>query len=402
VETPPKKKFGKSNSEQLELKFEPSTKQDVKEYVRKAAEYDEEKKNKVRTKKEKLQLNNVELPFDNFKAKAFRRMFKEVMHERTKKHLADKKNNGRWSPRFPYYEMFEPQKIADSNFVHDIQSCIAGFSWAQIARLINAAAGEEIVLKDWTEGFSILQTLMHKALGVELDSTAARYRLADRDKVLEEWQVEIIERKRKMSKRDDDNGEEVRKSKVVTKEEDDEGETGAEASEEEDADEEEDEDEDEEKPAKKKSKSKPKKKKAADKDDAEDEEEESSDDDDEDADEDEDEDEDEDGDDEPKVKKSRGKKSVATKAKSKKSEKVEKPAKKKTTRASRNPDAVYKVKKKFGSGVRQQCIDVIPAKGATVEVIGAAMKKKFDVDPKKARSYVSWLTANGYLTRIDD
>ncbi len=63
--------------------------------------------------------------------------------------------------------------------------------------------------------------------------------------------------------------------------------------------------------------------------------------------------------------------------------------------------AVYKARKQFESGVRQQCTSVVPPKGATVEQIAALMKKKYGTDPKKVKGYVAWLAAkkNGYLVK---
>jgi hypothetical protein len=58
---------------------------------------------------------------------------------------------------------------------------------------------------------------------------------------------------------------------------------------------------------------------------------------------------------------------------------------------------VYKVKKQFDGGVREEFIKAIPKDGATLEVIA----KKAGVDLKKAKGYAYWLTANGYLTRVE-
>ena len=58
---------------------------------------------------------------------------------------------------------------------------------------------------------------------------------------------------------------------------------------------------------------------------------------------------------------------------------------------------VYKVKKQFDGGVREEFIKAIPKDGAPLEVIA----KKAGVDVKKAKGYAYWLCANGYLTRVD-
>jgi hypothetical protein len=75
---------------------------------------------------------------------------------------------------------------------------------------------------------------------------------------------------------------------------------------------------------------------------------------------------------------------------------AKKPVKKPAARAA----SVYKVVKQFESGVRAHCTSVIPAAGATIEQIGALLKKKHDIDPKKAKGYVSWLSANGFVKRV--
>jgi len=63
---------------------------------------------------------------------------------------------------------------------------------------------------------------------------------------------------------------------------------------------------------------------------------------------------------------------------------------------------VYKVKKQFDGGVRAKCQEVIPASGATLAAIGAALEKKHGIAASKAKGYVYWSTANGYLTRIEE
>lgn len=444
-----KKPSSSSGGVQLELKFQPSTKAEIKEFARRAAAHDEArreaKQNRSAGKKMKLDAD-MNLDFKILKPKALRRTVKEIVANRAKLWLANKKNDKRWVPRFPRYEAFEKPKLADSNFVFDVQSLLANFSWKELSELINAAAGEEIQTKTYSEAFHTAQAVMHQALGIEIDSTGARYRLKDRETTLEEWEIEVVERKLKMSKKPIGDDEDDVKKKVKARAADaDEGEEADDEEEESAEEEESDDEEEDEKPAKKKKvaakskkkksadaesdedeeqedsedddgdaddeeesddededekpvkKKKPAKKKAAKDDD--DEEEEESEDDEDDEEEEDDSDEDEDGDDQPKAKR-KGKKAVASKSKEKVKEKSAKAAKKPAAaaRARRNADAVYKVKKKFAGGVREQCQSVIPAKGATVEAIGAAMKKKFSVDPKKARNYVSWLTANGYLT----
>src|SRR5882724_3653217 len=211
-----KKKFGKNSGEQLELKFTPSTKKEIKEYARRAAESDEVKRKAKITRPERVKLDlDMNLPFDFKRPNALRRMFNECIEERRKVYLKDKTKDPRWAPRFPRYEMFESQKIADGNFVFDMQSCIAGFSWKQLSALINAAAGTKVHTKDYSEAFHIFQNVMHQALGVTLDSSGTRYRLKDRDDVLDKWKVEIVQRKRKMPKKDEE--EKVKKVRSAAK-----------------------------------------------------------------------------------------------------------------------------------------------------------------------------------------
>ena len=80
--------------------------------------------------------------------------------------------------------------------------------------------------------------------------------------------------------------------------------------------------------------------------------------------------------------------------------KTAKPAAKTTKPATLGAAAlarVYKVKKQFDGGVREEFIKAIPKDGAPLEVIA----KKAGVDIRKAKGYAYWLTANGYLTRVD-
>jgi hypothetical protein len=58
---------------------------------------------------------------------------------------------------------------------------------------------------------------------------------------------------------------------------------------------------------------------------------------------------------------------------------------------------IYKVKKQFEGGVREEFCKAIPAGGATLEAIA----KKAGVDIRKALGYARWLAANGYLTRVE-
>jgi hypothetical protein len=57
---------------------------------------------------------------------------------------------------------------------------------------------------------------------------------------------------------------------------------------------------------------------------------------------------------------------------------------------------VYKVKKQFDGGVREEFMKAIPKDGASLEAIA----KEAGVDVKKAKGYAYWLCANGYLTRV--
>src|SRR5271154_6142753 len=163
------KKFGKSNSQQLEMDFAVSTKEDLKEYSKRARKRSEEKEERKLTKGQRIKLKlDKNLPFDFKRPKALRRIVKEIMANRKVKYLSNKKNDPRWVPRMPRYEAFESPKIADSNFVFDIQTLLANFSWKELSLLINAAAGEQIVTKDYSEAFRTAHAIMHQALGVEL------------------------------------------------------------------------------------------------------------------------------------------------------------------------------------------------------------------------------------------
>lgn len=340
---PKKKTFGKSNSEkhgeQIEMKFEPSTKEDIKGYKRAAAKAEADKKENKLDKKDRLKLMKLDLdknlPFKFKKPNTFRKVFKDVMRERMKAHLKDKTKNPKWGPTMPKYEMYEPQKLADSNFVFDFQSKLAGMSWNQLTRLINAAAGGEIPTKDWTEAFHTVHNILHQSLGVELDSTSTRYRLTDRESTLEQWEIEVVQRKRKMPKKAEVE-EKVKKTRKRVKEEEVEEEDEETAEESEESDDEDEEETPKPKKSKKKSKAKEEDEESDDEEesdddeeeedsdeeeeDSDDEEEESEDGDDADEDEeedseesdDEDEESDEDDEDEkPKAKKVKGKKTVA-------------------------------------------------------------------------------------------
>jgi hypothetical protein len=433
--------FGKKKVEEHSDGFRPSSKEDLKRYARNGEKHALEKKHmkealKEASKSVKLTLD-MNLPVANIKRKAMARKLKEIIQARREAYLKDKKKDRRWTPRNMQYEMFEPRALADNNFVHDVKTYLANFSWKELSQLVNAGAGEVIVTKDFSTAFHYAHNMMDQALGVELNSKATRYCLKDRDAVLELWPVDVIERKAKMTKRanaklnaradeeEEDDTEEEETEPEEEEEEDEEEEkpakksskkkASAKADEEDDESEEADEDdeedgeeveeeseeedaEEEEEPAPKKKKkvkaekpAKSKKEKKAKKSKKED---------DEDEDEDEDE-EDETGDDDDEEVVTKRKSKMAKDKKSAKGKEKAAPAKAK--RGSRpSPDTVYKVKKQFKGGVKEQCTSVIPAKGATVEQIGALIKKKFSIDPKKAKGYVSWLAANGYLTRVED
>jgi hypothetical protein len=59
---------------------------------------------------------------------------------------------------------------------------------------------------------------------------------------------------------------------------------------------------------------------------------------------------------------------------------------------------IYKVKKQFEGGVREEFMKAIPKDGAPLETIA----KKAGVDTKKALAYARWLTAAGYLVRVEE
>jgi len=357
---PDKKAFGKSNAQQLEMKFVPSTKADLKRYAANAAAREEERKNaakKITMEQLQLDLNPV-LPFEFKRPNAFRKEFFSVLKEVQSEYLKKNPTKRQFMPRLPKYEAFEKPKFADGNFVFAMQGLVASMHrWLWLQRLLNAAAGREVKTKDWSEAFHMVQDVLHMALGVKLDSTGTRYRLSSHD-FFDKWKIEIDKRKLRMPKNDDNEKIKLKAAAIDDDEEesDDENET--------EETEEEDEDKEEEKPVKKRKKKAPVE--------------------------------------ESEVSDDEEEKPVKKKAKTKKG-KPEKAAKgkpaKRGPRAS--PDTVYKVKKQFDGGVRGQTTEVIPAKGATVEQIGALLKKKHGIDPKKAKSYVNWLSANGYLTRVE-
>jgi hypothetical protein len=76
---------------------------------------------------------------------------------------------------------------------------------------------------------------------------------------------------------------------------------------------------------------------------------------------------------------------------------VKKPTTKPAAAGAAAPGKVYKVKKQWEGGVREEFCKAIPAGGASLETIA----KKAGVDVKKALAYARWLTAAGYLTRVD-
>jgi hypothetical protein len=79
-----------------------------------------------------------------------------------------------------------------------------------------------------------------------------------------------------------------------------------------------------------------------------------------------------------------------------------KPAKKPATaKTAGRPASVYKVVKNFPNGVRAQCMDVIPAAGATIEAIGAALQRKHKIEARKAAGYIHWLASNGYVKHVE-
>jgi hypothetical protein len=436
--------FGKkSDSVQEEKKdiFKPSTPKDVRRYARHAREHEEAKKlekEELRTKYGKLKLTlDTNTPIKNIKRKALAREFRKIREERRVAYLTDKKKDRRWTPKHLVYESWHPPKIADTNFVYDLQSALANFSWKELARLVNAAAGRIVVTKDFTEAFHFAHNLIHQAMGITVDKAGKFFQLPDRDEVLEMWKVEVVERSLKMSKR-----QKLRASQV-----DDEDEEGEEEEEEETEDED-DEDEEEEAPPKKKKKksadddeddadedeeeTSPKKKKKVKDEDEEDEEEEAppkkkkkkvkdEDEDEEDSPEEEEDDEDdepkpkkrkkktasdddegEDGDDSPPKKKF-GKGKPVAKAKKKVKAEKEKPAKTKREPKPKvgklSDTSVIKrtSKQREKGGPKSKLLELVTKKGVTLKKLLVAAEEA-ELPAAKVKKWIPMMVSWGFLT----
>lgn len=247
---------GDDDEKAVELKgaFVPSTAEDIARFGRLAKKRDAGRKAAAEkeTARYKIELDWIipkalrEKPINERKLLA---VFTECVDERRKAYKQDKKKDPRWSPAIPAYEGWESAERADSNFVYAMHSFISGFSWNQLTRLINAAFGQALQTKDWSEAFHIFENIMDIVMKIELDLGAVRYILTDRKNFLKSWDIRIVERentKRKLKMTNDD--EDVkRKLRAARHTEDDEDEDDID---EDDADE--DDDDEDEEPAPKK------------------------------------------------------------------------------------------------------------------------------------------------------
>ena len=250
------KAHGDDDEKAVELKgaFVPSTAEDIARFRRLAKKRDAERKAAAEkeTARYKIELDWIipkalrEKPINERKLLA---VFTECVDERRKAYKQDKKKDPRWSPAIPAYEGWESAERADSNFVYAMHSFISGFSWNQLTRLINAAFGQALTTKDWSEAFHIFENIMDIVMKIELDSGAVRYILTDRKNFLKSWDIRIVERentKRKLKMTNDDENVK-RKLRAARHTEDDEDEDDID---EDDADE--DDDDEDEEPAPKK------------------------------------------------------------------------------------------------------------------------------------------------------
>lgn len=170
--------------------FRPTTKKELKAIMARARARDAAKKEpKLHTR------DPVPIPKDILvkRPKLFLKKYAELVDENRKIFLTDKKNDARWAPAVPRYELFELPKFADSNFINEVIGSILNLKWKQLRILYKAATGKSAVGKEYMQTQSLVRRVMYHVLGVIVDKKGVRYQLADRDATLEIWPAKPLE-----------------------------------------------------------------------------------------------------------------------------------------------------------------------------------------------------------------
>jgi hypothetical protein len=391
--------FAKQEKRTSTEHFEPSTKEQIKDYSKRARKAERQhKKEKHRTKeeahsKDKLSRLSGEAlrtaltnrkPFKIYPGNLFGAFIEACTAFDIKK------------PR--YYEYLE-QREADAKFCFDIASALSRLPWQKLTDLVRAGTSTTnkphgLATRSWSEALQFTEHVMHLALGaVEKKGTMRLTDLA----VLDNWPVESRKRPTKEDKMlgiDEKNAAMKAKSRDNDDEDDDEEEEKGGKDKDVDKDEEDEDGDEDEGRASKKGKGFKKKKKS--KDDEEDDADDDSDEDDEDAD-----------DEKPARKKGKGRKASKEEDNEESDEsdddddsdeEEEKPRRKKRREKVKIEDktTVSKIGDREKGGPKTKLLGMIPKKGITVKQLSAAAGEE-GIKSSKVKNFLKSLHKYGYI-----
>lgn len=259
----------------------PSTPKELKDYARRAKEKEEAKKNrrsevspevekKAEAALEKRRLEAAGMSelhkkqgttkllqnkkMGNLKPKATIKAIVTIISAEAERWLKDKKNDPRWTPKLPAYEMTgESSEVDDGNWLYAVQGMLGRMSWNELLSVCRAGLGmPEFKTTNYSEAFHCAMNIVYEVLGAEVDEEdGVRYVLTDRERTLSLWPVET--RKSKVKTKIKQSNSKLKAKDREKEEEEEEEEVEEEEEEEEEGEEEES--EEEEKPVKKSKKS---------------------------------------------------------------------------------------------------------------------------------------------------
>lgn len=153
------------------------------------------------------------IPRSAINGKKFLARYVKIINEKIADYEKDKNNDKRWTPSIPVYMRTEKDAYNDSNFVYEIQTTLAQFSWDDLNRLIAGGLGKKVKTQTYTKAFHTVEYMMHRVLGVVSDDNDVRFKLKDRDETLKIWPVAPRDRSTKMSKSEKSKPSEEKVSK---------------------------------------------------------------------------------------------------------------------------------------------------------------------------------------------
>jgi hypothetical protein len=204
-------------------KFQATTVKELRQIAKQARRREKEKK-EAKGRPKNMEREEPRTKIEGVNRKRFLRIYKKIMNAKLEAYkervAADKKRKETlWMPSIPRYDVSQPEKLADSNFVYAVQNTLAHLSWKELKRLTKAALGEvdEKIGLTYTATFKAVEQIMHQTLKAKCTEDGVRYRLADRDDTLRRWPAKVTGEE-EMSKKEAKAAKEGKKSKKASRE----------------------------------------------------------------------------------------------------------------------------------------------------------------------------------------